>query len=163
MSRGTAGYLRRHGLEMDQNIPKFLDNWPQDPDGRAMNVSGVNKVSLAIDGDAPGNGLAASWQNPHSVAVIITGVYVTITTIDATETIDIGPGTALATTNDELIDGLSVGVAGQFNNMDNPGSNGLFAAKLDANGGTTDWLTATLSAGSDTTVGTIEFTYIKAG
>lgn len=140
---------------IDQHLPK-----------RALVVtSGIAtpKVALAveIEVDYIADAAVHSLQNPFDRDCYVEAI-VEVITVDATETIDIGVDSDGTSTNDTIVDGLAVATAGVFSSLDDPGSNGGIA-KLDKNGGASDFLVWTLSAGSDTGVGKIKFIFHPIG
>jgi hypothetical protein len=73
------------------------------------------------------SGGVVAWQNPEKGSIIITGVFLHVTTVSTGAcTLDIGTTTVGATTtSDNLIDGVDVNsAAGVFTNGSDAGSNG---------------------------------------
>lgn len=103
-------------------------------------VMRVAKVALA-----PGNANAFSfaWQNPEASAIIVHRVIVDRTTAGGTASsvLDIGTAANATTASDNLIDGLDANATGVADNIDDQGTNGKSRQRLDANGGTTDFIT----------------------
>ena len=140
---------------IDQHLPK-----------RATVVStgiAATKVGFAteIQVDYIADANVHSLQNPFDKDCYVEAI-VEVVTVDATETVDIGVDTDGTTTDDTIVDGLAVSVAGVFSSLDDPGTNGGIA-KLDKNGGTNDFLVWTLSAGSDAGLGKIIFIFHPIG
>ena len=101
-----------------------------------------------------------SWQNPEASAVLVTRVLIDATTKAAAAcTLDVGTdgdGTGSANT---LLDGLDVNAAtGVFDNIADKGTNGKERQRLDAKGGTTDYITASKATGA--TAGLVGNAYI---
>lgn len=94
---------------------------------------------------APGNANAFSfnWQNPHSNPIIVTRVLLDITTPGgvAAGELDCGSAAASGVNSDNLIDGCDPDVQTVYDNLGDPGANGKFKQRLDANGGAVDWIT----------------------
>lgn len=85
----------------------------------------VVMVPLAVAGASGSSGVFASAANPFGADVLITGLYVRITTQSTgASTLDIGIGANATTSNDGLIDGLSGAAAGLFTNFEDAGTNG---------------------------------------
>lgn len=122
----------------------------------------VRKVSLVIEASSA-NGGCFNWQNPESVAVYVTGLIVDVRTkvTAASVTLDAGAAATAGTKGDNLIDGLDISAAAIVANSEkNAGTNGLGKIKLDANGGTTDWITGTALALTADTAGLVGKVYI---
>lgn len=94
---------------------------------------------LADSDDAGG---VFSFQNPESSPIIILGLLIEVTTVATGAcTLDAGVAADGNTSDDTLIDGQDVNsAAGVFGNTG--------YARLDANGGTTDWLTVSMATGA---------------
>lgn len=107
----------------------------------------VAKVALSAVDTAGG---LAAWQNPESSAVIVERVIVDVTTAATGAcTADVGISADATTLDDTLIDGADVGsAAGVFDNVDDQGTNGESKQRLDANGGSTDYVTASVASGA---------------
>jgi hypothetical protein len=100
------------------------------------------RVALSED---TGNAGMLSWQNPEDSAIIIIRFILDITTEATGAAVanfgSDGDGTG---TSDDLLDGVDVGTAaGVFDNIDDQGTNGQSVIRLDAAGGTTDYITGT--------------------
>ena len=115
------------------------------------------KIALTASDAAAG---VFSWQNPHGSAIIIARVLVDLTTkATAAATIDVGTDGDGTGSSDNLIDGLDVNTAtGVFDNMTDKGSNGKEMQRLDAKGGTTDYVTASKATGA--TAGIVGNAYV---
>lgn len=102
-------------------------------------------AEVALAGGAA-NAFALAWQNPESVAILVTRILVDITTAGGTATavLDVGPAASATTHSDTLLDGVDANATATYDNLlaDDAGTNGLTSAKLDENGGTTDYITA---------------------
>ena len=119
----------------------------------------VTKVALAAEA-SPSNGGMVSWQNPFDVAVLVSIVLDITTPATGAATADIGIGASAAIDDDTLIDGVDIGTAaGVFDGVDDQGTNGKYTQKVDAKGGTNDWVAGTASADSSGLVGSA---YIRA-
>lgn len=97
-------------------------------------------VALAA---ATGAGGILAWQNPEDRPIIVTRIVLDVTTKSTgAATADFGPAANATTSSDTLLDGVDVGTAaGVFDNIENQGTNGKSTARLDENGGTTDYIT----------------------
>lgn len=109
----------------------------------------IRRASGAL-GEADTGGGVVSWQNPEDVAIIVTRLVLDITTkATAACTLDAGPGATATTVSDTLIDGLDANAAaGVFDSIEDQGTNGKSTARLDENGGTTDYLTVSKKTGA---------------
>jgi hypothetical protein len=80
---------------------------------------------IAIAGAAGSSGVFVSTLNPFGVDILIHSAILRITTQSTgAATVDIGVAADATTSNDGLIDGLSVAAAGVFNTAQNGGTNG---------------------------------------
>jgi hypothetical protein len=86
-----------------------------------------------------------AWQNPESSAIIVTRILVDVTTAGGTATavLNFGSAASATTASDNLIDGVDANATATYDNLlaADAGSNGKTSQKLDANGGTTDYIT----------------------
>jgi hypothetical protein len=100
------------------------------------------RVALAT---ATGNAGMLSWQNPEDAAIIVIRLVLDITTEATGAAIaNFGPDGDGTGTSDTLLDGVNIGAAaGVFDNIEDQGTNGKSTARLDAKGGTTDYITGT--------------------
>ncbi len=105
------------------------------------------KVALTAADAAAG---IFSWQNPENAAIVVTRVIVDLTTKAAAAcTVDIGTDGDGTGSSDTLLDGLDVNTAtGVFDNIADKGTNGKEKQRLDAKGGTTDYITASKASGA---------------
>ena len=105
------------------------------------------KVSLG-SGDGAGGILA--WQNPESSAVVVVRLVIDRTTKSTGAcTADFGTAANGTTSSDNLMDGVDVGAAaGVEDNVDNKGTNGKARQRLDAKGGSTDYVTGSKATGA---------------
>ena len=105
------------------------------------------KVALA-SADTAGGILA--WQNPESVAIVVVRIVIDRTTKSTGAcTADFGSAAGATTSADNLMDGVDVGAAaGIEDNIDNKGTNGKARQRLDAKGGTTDYITGSKASGA---------------
>ena len=115
------------------------------------------KVALAAADAAAG---VLSWQNPESSAIVITCMVLDVTTAaTAACTLDVGTDGDGTGSSDVLLDGLDVNAAaGVFDNIADKGTNGKERQRLDAKGGTTDYVTASKASGA--TAGLVGNAYI---
>ena len=120
------------------------------PDGVKLSVPLLLTVDLRADADVH------SVQNPYDSDCLVAAA-VNVETVDDTQTLDIGIDSAGTTSNDGLIDGLSVAARGVSNSFDDPGTNGNAFSLLHKRGGTNDYLVFQASTGTDTLAGEIVF------
>ena len=116
----------------------------------------VVKVALA---QAAGNAGVLSWQNPESVGVLA-AVVLDITTAQSAQTADVGVDGVGTGTSDDLIDGVSLAATGAFSSFADTGTNGAALRKVDAKGGTNDYITATASGTPSSLVGNAYIFYL---
>ncbi len=116
----------------------------------------VAKVALA---QAAGNAGVLSWQNPEAVA-ILAAVVLDITTVQSAQTADVGVDGDGTGSDDTLLDGVSLATAGAFSSFADAGTNGAAFRKVDANGGTNDYITATASGTPSSLVGNAYIIYV---
>lgn len=116
----------------------------------------VVKVAL---GTAAGAAGVLAWQNPESVG-ILAAVVVDITTAQAAQTADIGVDANGTGSSDTLLDGVSLAATGAFSSFANAGTNGAAFRKLDAKGGTNDYITASASGTPSSLVGSAYIVYV---
>ena len=105
------------------------------------------KVALAALDTAGG---VLAWQNPEAVAIVVSKLVVDVTTKStAACTADFGSANDATTSADNLIDGIDVGTATILgDNTDDKGANGKSKRRLDAKGGTTDYITGSKATGA---------------
>jgi hypothetical protein len=116
----------------------------------------VVKVAL---GQSAGNAGVFSWQNPESVG-ILAAMVMDITTAQAAQTADVGVDANGTGTSDTLMDGVSLATVGAVSSFANAGTNGAAFRKLDAKGGTNDYVTATASGTPSALVGNAYIVYV---
>lgn len=106
-------------------------------------IAGGLKVAKGTLAGGAANAFAFAWQNPESSAILIDRVIIDITTQGATATsvMDVGIVANATSTADTLIDGVALTATGTFDNITDKGSNGKSRGKVDANGGTNDYIT----------------------
>jgi len=163
--RGTAGYLRQHGFNVDGNSPDFIKSkneirtsYPK-VDGAFMDeiMPIVARVALAAVDTAGG---VFSFQNPHAEPILVTKLILDVTTESTGAcTLDCGPAANATTLNDTLIDAANVATAGVFDNIDDQGTNGLATVKVAENGGAADFVTGSVASGAS--AGIVGFAYIE--
>jgi len=123
--------------------------------GTALRGDGGIEVALA-DADTAGGVLA--WQNPESVAIVLTEVTIDVTT-KSTEacTVDVGIAADATTSDDALVDGQDVGAAAVLFT-----GNANLPLKVDAKGGTNDYVTISKASGAAAGLaGTAYIRYMK--
>lgn len=91
-----------------------------------------------------------SWQNPEDSAIIVVRLVIDRTTKSTGAcTADFGTDGDGTGSSDNLMDGVDAGAtAGVEDNIQNPGSSGKALQRLDAKGGTTDYITASKASGA---------------
>ncbi len=167
----TAAIMERisgqvvHALEGDinPNSPTaeiVRDMLPKEkPSGVKLGTPFIVTEDLVADANVHG------IQNPCDSDCIVVAI-VNVTTVDATETIDVGIDTDGTNSADTLIDGGDVGAAvatlASFDD-DDSGTNGQACKLIDKKGGTNDYVTFTCTAGTDALVGTIILVFIPIG
>ena len=104
-------------------------------------------VTLAAADTAGG---ILSWQNPESSAIIVLRLLIDLTAkATAACTADFGTAADGTTSSDNLIDWVDLNAAtGVFNNLDDSGTSGKSRQRLDAKGGTTDYITGSKATGA---------------
>jgi len=126
------------------NLPKNADR-----------LEKVAKIALAAVDTAGG---VFSWQNDEGASIIITGLFLDVTTASTGAcTLDCGTTATSATTKiDNLIDGLDVNsAAGVFDNITDKGTNGVSRQKLAS----AKWVTGSVASGAS--AGIVGFAYIR--
>ena len=105
------------------------------------------KVALAA-ADTAGGILA--WQNPESGAIVVTRIVIDRTTKStAACTADFGSAADGTTSSDNLMDAVDVGATAAIeDNIENKGTNGKVRQRVDAKGGTTDYVTGSKASGA---------------
>ena len=125
----------------------------------ASGTAVIPKVVKVALGQAAGNAGVFSWQNPESVG-ILAAVVLDITTAQSAQTADVGVDGDGTGTSDTLMDGVSLATAGAVSSFADAGTNGAAFRKLDAQGGTNDYITATASGTPSALVGSAYIIYI---
>jgi hypothetical protein len=116
----------------------------------------VVKVALA---QTAGNAGVLSWQNPEPVGVLA-AVVLDITTAQSAQTADVGVDGDGTGSSDTSMDGVSLAAAGAFSSFADGGTNGAAFRKVDAKGGSSDYITATASGTPSTLVGYAYVVYL---
>ena len=125
----------------------------------ASGTAVIPKVAKVALGHTAGNAGVLSWQNPEAVA-ILAAVIIDITTVQSAQTVDIGVDGGGSGTSDTLLDGASLATTGALSSFANAGTNGAALRKVDAKGGTNDYVTATASGTPSTLVGNAYIFYV---
>ncbi len=130
--------------------------------GRYQNRTGnqVLEHSVAlIAATVTTGGAVASIANPFGFDVFVVRAVLDVTTQSSgAATLDIGVAANGTTSNDTLLDGISVAAAGTFDNITDKGTNGK-ATKKWASG---QYITATASATTAGMAGTLSLLCVKA-
>ena len=125
----------------------------------ASGTAVIPKVVKVALGQSAGNAGVLSWQNPESVGVLA-AVVLDITTVQSAQTADIGVDGDGTGTSDTLVDGVSLATAGAWSSFADAGTNGAALRKVDAKGGTNDYVTATASGTPSSLVGNAYIFYL---
>ncbi len=125
----------------------------------ASGTAVIPKVVKVALGQAAGNAGVLSWRNPESVG-ILAAVVVDITTVQAAQTADVGVDGDGTGTSDTLMDGVSLATAGAVSSFADAATNGAAFRKVDAKGGTNDYITATASGTPSALVGSAYIIYV---
>jgi len=144
------------GIEDNTGDNTFRNNIGYIARGERRTLTGTLSVGVAND-------QAFTEQNPENVAVIVTRVFVDVTTAGGTlnSLLDVGSATNATTSSDNLIDGVDINTTALYDNIDDQGSSGNSKQRLDANGGTTDWVTGTIiDADADNLEGNYVIEYV---
>lgn len=125
------------------------------PSGIKFSAPFVVVEDLAADASVHG------VQNPSDSDCLVAAV-VNVTTVDATQTIDVGIDGDGTGSDDTLLDGLSVAVAGAFSSFSDAdtGTSGVPWRQIDKKGGTNDYVTFTANSGTDTLAGHLVLIFI---
>ena len=130
------------------NVPYYQDG-----------VKIVNGVLASGNADA----WAFSWQNPEAVEIIVLRVLANVTTAGGTgsSVLDVGTAANATTASNNLIDGADLNADALYDNITDGGTNGKSRQRMDAKGGTTDYVTGQiLVANAATLAGTYTIEYI---
>ena len=125
----------------------------------ASGTAVIPKVVKVALGQAAGNAGVLSWQNPEAVGVLA-AVVIDITTAQSGQTADVGVDGDGTGTGDTLLDGVSLAATGAFSSFADAGTNGAAFRKLDAKGGTSDYVTVTASGTPSSLVGNAYVIYV---
>ncbi|MDA1035273.1 MAG: hypothetical protein O3B65_00145 [Chloroflexi bacterium] len=125
----------------------------------ASGTAVIPKVVKVALGQSAGNAGVLSWQNPEPVG-LLAAVVLDITTVQSAQTADIGVDGDGTGTSDTLLDGVSLATAGAWSSFADAGTNGAALRKVDAKGGTSDYVTATASGTPSSLVGNAYIVYV---
>ena len=108
------------------------------------------KCAKASLGSADTAGGILAWQNPESSAIVVVRLVIDRTTKSTGAcTADFGTAADGTTSADNLLDGVDAGAAaGVEDNIEDKGTNGKARQRLDAKGGTTDYVTGSKATGA---------------
>ncbi len=126
-------------------------------------ASGEERVAFGVLTSGVTNTFMFAWQNPHNSAAIVKRVIVQITTAGGTggSLGNIGTAANATTEGDNLLDGIDLNSTGLYDNIDDQGTNGAAKRIIDANGGTTDYVTGRITvANASSLVGTWRIEYV---
>ena len=122
--------------------------------------SGVKfSMPFVVVEDLAANANVNSVQNPSDSDCMVAAL-INVTTVDATETVDVGVDTDGTNSKDDLIDGASIATVAVLSSIDDGGTNGKGFRLIDKKGGTNDYVTFTCSAGTDTVAGQLILIFI---
>lgn len=123
----------------------------------------IRRTKVAL-GAATGAGGILAWQNPEEYPIIVIRLVLDITSeADGAAVANFGPAADGSTSSDTLLDGVDIGAAaGVFDNVEDQGMNGRSTARLDAKGGTTDFLTGSGESDPDGLEGVAHIFYVLA-
>jgi hypothetical protein len=127
----------------------------------ATGTSVLPKVVKVALGQDAGNAGVLAWQNPESVGVLA-AVVIDVTTVQSAQTADVGVDGDGTGSSDTMLEGVSLATTGALSNCADGGSNGAAFRKVDAKGGTNDYITATASGTPSTLVGYAYVVYVPA-
>ena len=144
--KGLFRRLRDIGLDIDARVPE-------------TRIPKVVKVALTAATTFTG-GDVLGWANPEKRKIIITGLFLDVTTqATGTPTVDAGVAADATTSSDDLIDGCAIGAAtGVFNSIADAGTNGEGAVVMSSS----QYLTITPSASAAGLVGNAYIQYVIA-
>ncbi len=125
----------------------------------ASGTAVIPKVVKVALGQSAGNAGVLSWQNPESVGVLA-AVVLDITTVQSAQTADVGVNGDGTGMSDTLVDGVSLATAGAWSSFADAGTNGAALRKVDAKGGTNDYVTATASGTPSSLAGNAYIFYV---
>jgi len=127
----------------------------------ATGTSVLPKVVKVALGQDAGNAGVLAWQNPESVGVLA-AVVIDVTTVQSAQTADVGVDGDGTGSSDTMLEGVSLATTGALSSFADGGSNGAAFRKVDAKGGTNDYITATASGTPSTLVGYAYVVYVPA-
>ena len=125
----------------------------------ASGTAVIPKVVKVALGQSAGNAGMLAWQNPEAVGVLAAVVF-DITTVQSAQTADVGVDGDGTGTTDTLLDGVSLATAGAWSSFADAGTNGAALRKVDAKGGTNDYVTASASGTPSSLVGNAYIVYL---
>ena len=124
--------------------------------------SGVKfSMPVVIIEDLVADATTRGVQNPFDSDCLVAAI-LNITTVDATETMDVGVAANATTSADTLLDDAAVDTVATKVSFDDgdSGTNGKALKLLDRKGGTNDFVTYTATAGTDTLAGQLILIFI---
>ena len=107
-------------------------------------------------------GIYRTWlgMGEAAAAAQLAAVLIDITPAQAGQTADVGVDGGGSGSADTLLDGVSLAATGAFSGFANAGTNGAAFRKLDAKGGTSDYVTVTASGTPSTLAGNAYVIYV---
>ena len=124
--------------------------------------SGVKySMPFVVVEDLTADATTRGVQNPSDSDCMVMAI-LNITTVDATETMDVGVAADATTSADTLLDGATLANVATLSSVDDgdSGANGKAFKLVDKKNGTNDFVTFTASAGTDTVVGQLILVFI---
>lgn len=119
---------------------------------KALDVRGANErnekwVKVALAAVDTAGGLFA-WKNPEGTAILVTRTVLDVTTQSTSAcTADVGTAADGVTSNDGLINGVSLATAGVLDNLGNAGTNGKARQRVASGAYVTGSVASGASAG----------------
>ena len=99
------------------------------------------------------NAYCINWNNPEDVPIL---VWMTISRITVGAaggaTMDLGTSATASANSNNLMTVLDINATGLTNNRDDVGASGIAVQAMDANGGTTAWITGQVETAAATTL-----------
>ena len=113
------------------------------------NPVALKSAKVALGSSDSAGGILA-WQNPEASAILVVRVVIDRTTKSTGAcTADFGSAANATTSANNLLDGVDVGAAAAIeDNIDDQGTSGKARQRLDAKGGSTDYLTGSKASGA---------------
>jgi len=130
--------------------------------GTDLNAN-TKTVKGALTADVSGN-FAFTWQNPESVAILVTRVIIDVTTAGGTGSslLDVGVVANATSTAADIIDNLDLNADAVTDHLLVGGAGAGGVHRVAANGGASDWITGKIiDKDASSLVGNYYIDYIK--